>query len=59
MVVSEEDIFSHFEHVVVGFYKQSYVPLSMHIESKPREEQVFELYVRNREDISIRFNQFF
>ncbi len=41
MVVNEEDIFSHFEHVVVGFYKHGYVPLSMPVETKGREEQVF------------------
>lgn len=43
VVVKEEDIFSHFEHVVVGFYKENYLPVSIEVRSKAREELVFEL----------------
>lgn len=57
--VRQQDIFSHFEHVVVGFYKPNYVPLSYPVTSKSREELVFEINVLNKEDVSIRFNQLY
>lgn len=36
VIVEEEDIFTHFEHVVVGFYKDGYVPHSIPVTSHAR-----------------------
>lgn len=41
VVVKEEDIFSHFEHVIVGFYHEGYTPVTLPVRSKSREEIVF------------------
>ena len=59
VTVQEEDIFSHFEHVVVGFNKEGYVPITLPVKCSAREEVLFELEVIRNEDVSIRFNQFF
>ena len=55
----EEDLFSHFEHVIVGFHKEGYTPVSEQVECDSHEEVLFELEVRQEEEVSIRFNQFF
>jgi hypothetical protein len=59
VIVREDDIFSHFEHVVIGFCKDGYVPLSLPVTCDSREEVIFELNVRKEEEVSIRFNQLY
>ena len=59
IIVSEEDIFTHFEHIVVGFYKEGYAPYSIPVTSSAREELIFELNVKKEEEVSIRFNQLY
>lgn len=57
--MKEEDIFTHFEYAVVGYYKPGYVTTSLNIDCKSREEIIIELNVNKMEDVSIRFNQFY
>ena len=46
VIVGEEDIFTHFEHVVIGFYKDGYVPHTVPVTTSARQEVIFELYVK-------------
>jgi hypothetical protein len=59
VIISEEDIFTHFEYAAIGFFRPKYANTSLSIECKSHEEVLIELHVKSREDVSIRFNQFY
>lgn len=43
----------------MGFHHEGYVPVTVPVKMPAREEVVFELTVKKREEVSIRFNQLF
>ena len=57
--VKEEDIFTHFEYVVIGFHKEGYAPVSESVECASHEELLYELDVKQDQEVSIRFSQFY
>ena len=47
--VKEEDVFTHFEFAVIGFYKENYVNTSVGVDCKSREEMLFSLTIDRKE----------
>ena len=50
---------SLFEYLVIGYALKGYVPVSKKVVCEKREEKFYEIDIGAREDVSIRFTQFF